>query len=116
MPVTLSGTPFQVDVTAAEGEEFDVTVLVDGRELGSQTVQAGANRLVFEDAAIASGPHQLQVRSAAGTWEAELRALPGWLSILPPLVAIALAPTCHDPTMRPHLGFRSQHTPKRQAV
>ncbi len=105
VPVTLAGTPFKVEVEAETPRDFMVTVSVDGRTIGREAVRDGANTLVFADAKIAAGRHQLSVRSGSISTEGEFRALPGWLSVLPPLLAIGLALLTKDVLLSLFLGI-----------
>lgn len=105
VPVTLAGTPLKVDVEAETTRNFSASVWVDGEELGRRELENGANSLVFDDARITSGPHEVLVRSGSVTAEVKFRALPGWLAILPPLLAIGLALITKDVLVSLFLGI-----------
>ena len=104
-PTTLTGLPVELEVTLANAEGLPVTVLIDGREVGSETLTAGANALSYEDLGLAAGSHKVEVRGGSTAAEARLRLLPGWLSILPPLLAICLALMTKDVLISLFLGI-----------
>ncbi len=86
----------QLHLTVSASRPAEVEVLVDGTPKGTFSLAAGANDLQVEDARPSAGEHEIVVRSVAsagGSTEAltTVSTLPGWISILPPLVAIALA-------------------------
>ena len=97
---------FTVPPVAARGIEFTVTVEAAGLETGEtlpltlslqpgdlvlhQDIEPGSNTIALSTTA--SGSARLEFRSPAGLLHtATIRVLPGILSILPPLLAIALA-------------------------
>ena len=90
--VVLPRAPFELEVTGweeAAGTEFRL-VTATGDELASGSLEAEAVRLeglLVEDAAALP----LRLESDAGTATFDARFLPGWVSILPPLLAILLA-------------------------
>ncbi|MEE8522834.1 MAG: Na+/H+ antiporter NhaC family protein [Thermoanaerobaculia bacterium] len=105
VPVTLAGTPLRIDVTGVGQPDLVATVRVDGREIGKQPLEEGDHRLSFDDAAIGSGTHELEVITSAGSVVTGFRVLPGWLSILPPLLAIGLALLTKDVLIALFLGI-----------
>ncbi len=105
IPLNLAGTPLRIDITGVTEPGLTATVLVDGREIGSQPLEEGDNRLSFDDAAVGGGAHKLEITSAAGSATADFRVLPGWLSILPPLLAIGLALLTKDVLVSLFLGI-----------
>jgi len=104
VPVSLSGTPLQFDVHAATARGFRVFVYYDGQRLGTRSVRDGENTLVFDDVLLTSGAHELRLESGSLSAEAEFRVLPGWLSVVPPLLAIALALLTRDVLISLFLG------------
>jgi Na+/H+ antiporter NhaC len=88
----LDALPFQLTITLPEGasaSEYTVRT-AQGAELARGTAQAGATAV--EGLKVGSRADlPLAVTTDGGTAEASPRFLPGWLSILPPLLAIALA-------------------------
>lgn len=92
-PVVLVDTPFEITVT---GGMIDTTrmyaVWVD-ENLYPLAYDAGAEVLQASDVHVAAGGISTIEVVAGGVVikEAETRAIPGWLSILPPLIAIAVA-------------------------
>jgi Na+/H+ antiporter NhaC len=75
----------------APGESVEARVLFDGREVATTTLAAGEQGLELPDLGIPTGRHTVALEAAGERAEAAVRALPGWLSVLPPLVAIGLA-------------------------
>ena len=87
--VVLGEVPFEV---VAEGAPADAYLVVAGSpHRGAATDDGSAMR--FMDVAAPAGAVQLTLLDNAGAKLAAVqrRALPGWLSVLPPLVAIVLA-------------------------
>lgn len=87
--VVLGDVPFEV---VAHGAPADASLLVAGApHRGAPTDDGSAVR--FVDVAAPTGAMQLTLVDGAGATLAAVQrhALPGWLSVLPPLVAIGLA-------------------------
>jgi Na+/H+ antiporter NhaC len=106
VPLTLTGTPLRVDVRPAIVEGDELTVRLDGRELPAPKLEDDGARLLFEKQVLAAGDYRIEVRSRAGTAETAFRVgLPGWLSILPPLLAIGLALLTKDVLVSLFLGI-----------
>ena len=99
---------FKVTTDGLEaGETATAQVLLDGREVsqpGGLTLTPGTQTVALKDQTIPSGKHEVELRATASgagaapatapataTATVSLRAIPGWLSALPPLVAILLA-------------------------
>lgn len=104
-PTTLTGLPVELEVTLSEGGSRPATVFLDGREIGKHRLNAGANTLSYEDPAPGAGHHDVVVTSGSLAAEARLRILPGWLSVLPPLLAICLALITRDVLISLFLGI-----------
>ena len=89
--LVLTGIPFQLTVTAVDAEGnpvsgYEGTPSVTGLASGS------FDGLRIEEAVVdAGGRHTLRVQDRALSAEAEVRAIPGILSILPPILAITFA-------------------------
>ena len=66
-------------------------VLVDGKVVHAFVVAAGEQSVVVDEPGLARGAHDVVVRAGAVTGSATVRPIYGWLSIVPPLVAIVLA-------------------------
>jgi len=73
------------------GEARPVEVRTGGRLLGTFSLGDGEHPLRLKEAGLDPGLHELRVAGAGAARTVEVRVLPGWLSIVPPLVAIALA-------------------------
>ena len=90
--VVLPRAPFTLTVTLPEGAPETPAVVrgADGSQVGTGTLTAGESKL--EGLAITSRAQlPLRVEAAGASVPASPRYLPGWLAILPPLVAVALA-------------------------
>jgi Na+/H+ antiporter NhaC len=92
--VSLAGSVVNLDISIVESREpqpVEIEVLIDGRSISRQSLTPGDHSLKLDVEALTTGRHQVEVRTAAGATQTEIRVLPGWLSIVPPLVAITLA-------------------------
>ncbi len=103
----ISGTPLQLTITGVD-EQTEVQVQIDGRLAGSGKVTGG--QLVLKDTLLGAGKHQLEISTASPgrtsrTASTERRLLPGWLSLLPPLLAIGLALATRDVLISLFLGI-----------
>ena len=89
--VVLTGTPFTLTVQRAEDAPPAPYSLraADGSELASGTLEPGENRI--EGVAVHAGQLPLALSVGAAQVPVAPRALPGWLAIVPPLLAIAFA-------------------------
>lgn len=90
--VALPGVPFSLSVVTPQTSRdtpFRV-VAADGAELSAGTLVAGEQQI---GELIIQRPEQLPLRleTTAGSADVAPRFLPGWVSVLPPLLAIALA-------------------------
>lgn len=93
-PATLAGLPlsFEVELTPADDPStLDAEIVVDGASVGVQQLSPGINSLELTDFRFDSGRHSLVVIVGQARAETEIRAISPWLSLLPPLIAIALA-------------------------
>ncbi|MEZ5332812.1 MAG: Na+/H+ antiporter NhaC family protein [Thermoanaerobaculia bacterium] len=81
--VTLEDAPSQ--------EPVALTVTAEGRTLGTTEIRPGETAVVLPDANLAAGRHVVELAAAGTSGRVEVRAFSGWLSIVPPLVAIGLA-------------------------
>lgn len=104
-PTTLTGLLVELEVTLSEGGARPATVFLNGEQIGTHNLEAGANALSFEGLDLASGHHEVVVTSGSLAAEASLRLIPGWLSILPPLIAIGLALATRDVLISLFLGI-----------
>jgi Na+/H+ antiporter NhaC len=88
----LAGHRLHLKVTAtdlppgASGE-----VLVDGKVVHRLKLSASEQAVVLDDVTIARGDHAVEVRSGDVIGSTTIRTIPGWLSLIPPAVAIGLA-------------------------
>lgn len=110
---TLSGGPLhlKLSVTAPPaGGAVTVVVRTAGRELGRYPLTAGEHTVTVDDGGLPSGrlPIVATVEGPAGVEQARAevvaRIIPGWLSVLPPLIAIGLALAFKDVLLSLFLG------------
>jgi Na+/H+ antiporter NhaC len=73
------------------GEARPVEIFADDKLIHRRELTAGEHELKIEGADLSSGKHRISVKSEGVGAETELRVLPAWLSLLPPLIAIVLA-------------------------
>ena len=88
--VIISGIPVTLELSApSEGATYSLEILQDQRPVISRsgTLPATLGGTVLP----ASGLYTVRVESGGSTWESTVRALPGFFTILPPLLAIVLA-------------------------
>jgi len=105
----LSGGPVHLTVTATEipsGAAMTAEVLIDGQPVSSVELVEGEQTIVVE-AAIGAGQHRVDLRTAWAEGSTEVRGVRGWLSILPPLIAIILALATRDVLISLFLGVFS---------
>ncbi len=90
--LTLTGVPFDVTVKGV-GDGADYRVLERDRVISEGTLAGDViSGLTVEQA----GAHTLSVEVGGARVSAMTRAIPGWLSLLPPLIAILLALLLHE--------------------
>lgn len=66
-------------------------VAIDGKVVQTVALTAAPQEVVADAASLAPGKHTVEVRAGTTTGSSDFRAIHGWLSILPPLIAIVLA-------------------------
>jgi Na+/H+ antiporter NhaC len=87
--IALDSVPFDIAVTGAE-VNGEVVLDVDGTELRNTADDAG--RVTFSDVAHqGTGAIEILARSNGNTSALSLRVLPGWISLMPAFLAIAVA-------------------------
>lgn len=106
-PSSFSGLPLQFTVEMSEwsGGGVRVEVYLDKKNVGQQILQTGKNELSFPDAVLTTGTHELYLSAGTLSTQTKLRVLPGWLTIVPPLIAIALALWTRDVLISLFLGI-----------
>jgi hypothetical protein len=67
------------------------TILVDGAPAATHELLPGSNSIELPGARLSSGIHEVSVTVGQARATAEIRAISPWRSLLPPLIAIALA-------------------------
>jgi Na+/H+ antiporter NhaC len=91
---TLKGLNLYLTVTLENlmpGETSQVEIYADDNLINRQELTAGEHDLKIEGVDLDTGKHIISVKSEGVSAENTLRVLPGWLSLLPPLIAIVLA-------------------------
>ena len=73
----------------ASGTEAEVAI--DGRVVRTVALTGEAQEVIAEAPSLSPGSHVVEVRAGAVAGTSTFRAVRGWLSILPPLIAIVLA-------------------------
>jgi Na+/H+ antiporter NhaC len=88
----LSGGRLHLKVTTTElPPKTPADVLVDGKMAHKAILEPGEQQVVLENANLTSGQHTIEVRGGGASGTTIVRTIPGWLSIVPPFVAIVLA-------------------------
>ncbi len=89
---SLSGTQIHLRVAVDDSPQpVPVSVAIDGRVVEETELADGEHELVLDDVALPSGRYDLTATAGGTTATTTMRVIPGWLSLLPPLVAIGLA-------------------------
>jgi Na+/H+ antiporter NhaC len=90
---SLVGGSLNVTVTLQDsgGDPVDVEVFLDGEPVSRHSLEIGTHGLRVSAGRLSAGRHRVEVRAAGSSAETEVTVLPGWLSIIPPVVAITLA-------------------------
>jgi len=105
-----AGAPLRLDVAVDQwsaGRGLVVDVFLDGTHVATRTVYAGENALEFPEVELASGSHEVMVKLGSQKIEGQIHVLPGWLTVLPPLLAILLALVTRDVLISLSLGVFS---------
>ncbi|HEX2254075.1 MAG TPA: Na+/H+ antiporter NhaC family protein [Thermoanaerobaculia bacterium] len=109
--VALTGVAPRVKITLGEGfggpevvGMVPVSLAVDGRQLRVFELAPGEHELLVEEARLTGGRREIQVAAGGATAAATVRVIPGWLSVVPPLVAIGLALLFKDVLVSLFLG------------
>ena len=83
---------FEVELTRSESSSpVEATILIDGSVVATRSLEEGSNTIELGDARLDTGRHILEIAIDSVSYGSELRVISPWLSILPPLIAIALA-------------------------
>ena len=101
-----AGGDLTLAVTLGDGfsGETPVTVSSGGRVLGSYRLGPGEHEVVVADAGLRGGRHTVVVAAGGASAEVAVRSVAGWLSIVPPLLAIGLALVFKDVLVSLYLG------------
>lgn len=88
----LTATRLHLTITATElPAATRAHVVIDGKAVQQVDLAPGEQKVVIENASLARGAHVVEVRGGGVTGTTTVTAIFGWLSIIPPLVAIVLA-------------------------
>lgn len=90
----LSGLPLRLEVLVPgdpDDDPVEVRFEIDNKPATRLDLAPGSHEIELQEPVLATGSHTLRATAGATTVEIELRALSPWLSLLPPLIAIALA-------------------------
>ena len=105
----LTGNRIHLDLVGTDlphaGTPADV--FLDGRRIGSIVFVNGEQEVALENVRVDPGAHRIAVRAGALVAETEVRTVPGWLSIIPPLLAIILALIFHEVIIALSIGVFS---------
>lgn len=92
--VVLKGLPLPVEVevpAAQDPSPLDLQFLIDGQPIVERSLEPGSHQIELPTDNLSGGQHELSVQSPSGEAASGFRAISPWLSLLPPLIAIALA-------------------------
>ena len=93
-PVALTGGPVRLQLAVgdlAPDEEVKTRIFIDDRLVDQRRLGPGEHEVTVNAPELDAGRHMVRVEGAGAPAELEIRVIPGWLSVLPPLIAIALA-------------------------
>ncbi len=79
------------DTARGFAADAPATIFLDGRPVRQIKLAEGEQKIGIGNVPVPGGSRRLEVRSGAVSASTTVRAIPGWLSIVPPIVAIALA-------------------------
>ena len=103
----ISGAPLTLAIGVEDPRtdtSVPVEVWLDGKVVKQQELSVGEHKIKL-DQPLEAGAHSIRIESAASSAKLEFKTIPGWLSILPPLVAIALALIFKDVLLSLFLGI-----------
>jgi Na+/H+ antiporter NhaC len=102
----LAHRPLHLEITVsglAEGESVDLELIAAGQRT-EMTLGEGTQELPVAELDLPAGRHKLRISGGGAATELQVRVLPGWLSVLPPLIAIGLALIFKDVLISLFLG------------
>ncbi|HUO83872.1 MAG TPA: Na+/H+ antiporter NhaC family protein [Thermoanaerobaculia bacterium] len=86
----LAGMPLRLKATV-ENTPGMAELWIDGQRMATVELQQGEQALELDQVRLGAGEHALELRLGNARATTSVRAIPGWLSVVPPLLAIALA-------------------------
>lgn len=81
----------KVIVDGTKDESLPAEVFLDGTRVAAVELTPGEQVVVLDDVKPGSGKHTVRIIVGGVAGETTMATVPGWLSVLPPLLAIALA-------------------------
>ncbi|MFQ5525587.1 MAG: Na+/H+ antiporter NhaC family protein [Thermoanaerobaculia bacterium] len=103
----ISGAPLSLTVGVDDPQSdliLPVEIHLDGKLVESQELSPGEHTIKLAEP-LGGGEHSIRVASGEASASLDFETIPGWLSILPPLVAIALALIFKDVLLSLFLGI-----------
>src|SRR5687768_14353252 len=88
---SLANAPLHLKINAIGVTPGKADVVLDGQVVRQIDLVAGEQSVTVDEVSPRSGQHTVEIRAGAISGKAGFRSIPGWLSIVPPLVAIVLA-------------------------
>lgn len=105
--LTGAPVPLKLEITGPPGDPpRPVELSIDGRTVETLDLATGEHKVQL-DARLDAGRHRITARTGGTRVETEIVAKPGWLSIVPPLVAIGLALVFKDVLISLFVGIFS---------
>ena len=90
--VALRGGRFHLNITSSGFPQgTKATIAVDGAPVRELVLTNGPQSIIVAEARPTRGSHTIEVRAGQATAQTSVRTVAGWLSLIPPIVAIALA-------------------------
>jgi len=81
----------EIELRGVDGGPVEAAVEVDGEPAATVPLEPGKQEVAIPGLPIGTGAHEIRVVAAGASSTFTARAIPAWLSIVPPLVAILLA-------------------------
>ena len=95
--VALVDAPLSIEISLDEtSSPVPAKIYVDGVFVHAAELSRGEQKLRVENVRLTPGAHTIDVRTAAGNASVSVSTRPGWLSLLPPVIALVLALLLRD--------------------
>jgi Na+/H+ antiporter NhaC len=103
--IALSGVPFDLAIhLSGPAPESSTTIAISGGGHDQRVELVPGDHVVRWEAGLDGGLQQVTARAGSVAAQTEVRVIPGWLSIIPPVVAIGLALIFKDVLLSLTLG------------